>query len=54
MTFFNPGNPMLSSRHQKIYALCEIAYTAVDFSAAALFVVGSILFFYPKTTDVGV
>ena len=54
MTIFHPGNSMLSSRHQKIHALCEIAHTAVDFSAAALFVVGSILFFYPKTTDVGV
>lgn len=34
-----------SPAHQKLYAGFEIAYTAVDFSAAALFIVGSILFF---------
>lgn len=34
-----------SPAHQRLYAAFEIAYTAVDFTAAALFVVGSILFF---------
>jgi hypothetical protein len=54
MSLFDPDNRTRSPRHKKIYALCEIAYTVVDVSAAVLFVVGSILFFYPKTTDVGI
>lgn len=53
MKFFDPANHQRSSRHSKIYAYAELAYTAVDFSAAALFVVGSILFFSPSTTDTG-
>ena len=32
--------------------MCEIAYTVVDFSAAALFVIGSFLFFDESTTYV--
>ncbi|WP_417219481.1 YrhK family protein [Arthrobacter sp.] len=34
-----------SEEHQRLYAGFEIAYTVVDFSAAALFIVGSIMFF---------
>ena len=46
MQFFNPENRTKSHQNRKIYALYEIAYTAVDFSAAMLFLVGSVLFFY--------
>lgn len=46
MQFFNPENRTKSHRNRKIYAVYEIAYTAVDFSAAILFLVGSVLFFY--------
>ena len=53
MTLFNPDNRNLSDRHKKIYAYCELAYTTVDFSAAALFVIGSILFFSDSTTYIG-
>lgn len=53
MKFFNPDNHTRSDRHKKIYAYCEIAYTIVDVSAAALFVVGSLLFFSAATTYVG-
>lgn len=35
-----------SPAHQKLYAAFEIAYTTVDFLAAALFIVGSIFFFF--------
>jgi len=35
-----------SPAHRKLYAGFEIAYTAVDFLAAALFIVGSIFFFF--------
>ncbi len=50
---FNPENHTKSERHIKIYAYCELAYTVVDFSAAALFVVGSILFFSEATVIAG-
>ena len=53
MKLFNPDNRNLSDRHKRIYAYCELAYTLVDFSAAALFVIGSILFFSDSTTYVG-
>ena len=54
MTFFDPESSTRSPQHKQVYTRDEIAYTVVDFSAAALFVVGSILFFYPKTTFVGI
>ncbi len=50
---FSPDNHTRSERHKKIYAYCELAYTVVDFSAAALFVIGSILFFNDATVFVG-
>ncbi|KZL00769.1 hypothetical protein PsAD5_00951 [Pseudovibrio sp. Ad5] len=53
MALFHPDNCTMSERHKQIYAYCELAYTAVDFSAAALFVVGSILFFKEATTYLG-
>lgn len=46
MAFFNPDNSTRSMRHRKIHAYYEFAYTIVDFLAAFLFLVGSILFFY--------
>ena len=53
MKLFNPENHLKSDDHKRLYAFCELAYTVVDFSAAALFVVGSILFFSEATTYVG-
>ncbi|WP_120501838.1 YrhK family protein [Roseovarius sp. EL26] len=53
MKIFNPDSHTFSERHKAIYAYCELAYTIVDFSAAALFVIGSILFFSEATTYVG-
>ncbi|MEM6385874.1 MAG: YrhK family protein [Pseudomonadota bacterium] len=52
MKLFNPDNRMKSDDNKRLYALCEIAYTVVDFSAALLFVVGSFLFFSEATTYV--
>jgi hypothetical protein len=46
---FSSDNRNNSARHQKLYAAFEIAYTAVDFLAAALFIVGSICFFGEQT-----
>lgn len=53
MKLFNPDNHQRSDAHKKIYAYFELAYTVVDVSAAALFVIGSILFFRESTTDLG-
>ncbi|SEJ93999.1 YrhK-like protein [Cribrihabitans marinus] len=36
-----------SDRQRRIYAAFEIVYTLVDFTAAILFVIGSIMFFSP-------
>lgn len=53
MILFNPDKHTRSDEHKKIYAYCELAYTIVDFSAAVLFVIGSILFFSEATTYIG-
>lgn len=53
MKMFDPNNHTRSERHRRVYAKAELAYTIVDFSAAALFVVGSILFFKSATTYEG-
>lgn len=53
MKLFNPDNHTRSEDHKRLYALCELAYTVVDFSAAALFVIGSFLFFSESTTYFG-
>lgn len=50
MTMFNPDNAAKSPRHQKIWARYEIFHTIVDFSAALMFVAGSIYFFFPDET----
>ncbi|MCB1425855.1 MAG: YrhK family protein [Zhengella sp.] len=46
MKLFAPGNRNLSPRHKALYAAYEIAFTTVDFLAAFLFVIGSVMFFY--------
>ncbi len=50
MKLFHPSNRDRSPRTARLYALYELAYTAVDFTAALLFVVGSALFFNESTT----
>ena len=52
MALFDPQNHLKSDQHMRLYALCEIAYTIVDFGAAVLFVIGSVLFFSEATTYV--
>ncbi|MEJ2227795.1 MAG: YrhK family protein [Alphaproteobacteria bacterium] len=53
MKLFDPANRHRSNRHAEIWALYEIAHTLVDFTAASMFVIGSVLFFYPSTTYAG-
>ncbi|MFS4439418.1 YrhK family protein [Paracoccaceae bacterium GXU_MW_L88] len=50
MAMFDPKNHTRSPEHERIYALYAMAYTIVDFSAAVLFVIGSVLFFSESTT----
>ncbi len=42
-----------TAEQRRLYALFEIVYTIIDFSAAALFVVGSIFFFSESLTYAG-
>lgn len=52
MKIFNPGTKHRSPRHAQLFAYYELLFTLVDFMAAFLFVVGSILFFRESTTYV--
>ena len=42
-----------SSRHRQVYSAYEIAYTTVDWLAAVLFTIGSIMFLYDDLMKVG-
>lgn len=42
-----------SADHQRLYATFEILYTFVDFAAAVLFIIGSIMFFSEEWTRTG-
>ena len=53
MRLFEPDRPHRSLQHNRIYALYEIAFTTVDFLAAALFITGSVLFFDKATVNAG-
>ena len=49
MKIFQPQNSNASPEHERIYAIYEVWYTAVDFLAASLFLVGSMMFFRSST-----
>ena len=53
MKIFHPDNRMRSETHKRIYAMYELVYTLNDLGAAALFVIGSILFFNDATVYAG-
>lgn len=46
MSMFAPENKTKTERNRRLYAIYEIIYTIVDFGAALLFFIGSIMFFY--------
>ncbi len=48
MAFFQQDSATTSPRKRRIYALYELVYTTVGLSAALLFLIGSILFFYKQ------
>jgi hypothetical protein len=49
MAYFNPENRTRTPRNRRLYAAYEIGYTAIDFAAALLFLVGSVLFYSQQT-----
>lgn len=53
MSQFHPENEDRTERHCKTYASFEIAHTLVDFSAAVLFIIGSIMFFSDAWATMG-
>ncbi len=50
---FDPDNHTRSHAHKELYARGELIYTIIDVAAAALFVLGSILFFFESTVFAG-
>lgn len=53
MRLFSPDASTKSARSRAVYALYELAHTIIDLSAALLFLVGSVLFFYAALQDAG-
>lgn len=53
MKLFDLETRTKSARHRRLYAIYEIVYTMVDFSAAILFLIGSVMFFYQSLTIPG-
>ena len=51
MRLFAPDARRMSQQHQKLYALYELAFTIVEFTAGVLFLVGSWMFFYQSLQD---
>jgi len=47
---FDPKLKRITQKHVQVYACYEVIFTLVDFAAAFLFIVGSILFFKQSTT----
>lgn len=50
---FDPSAAARSPAHRRVHAMFELAMTIVDFMAALLFVIGSVLFFWESTAFVG-
>ena len=50
MHLFDPSSSQKSPAHAELYAAIEIIYTIVDFTAAGLFIAGSVMFFSPTAT----
>lgn len=49
MTLFSHDNRQRSAESRRVYAMFELAHTAVDFLAALSFLAGSVLFFWKPT-----
>lgn len=53
MQLFHPDSGSASAAHRRLYARFELAYTLADLAAAALFIIGSIMFFSEAWTTFG-
>ena len=53
MRRFDPRDRDVSPQQARRYALVELLHTATDFTAAALFISGSVLFFFESTMRIG-
>lgn len=53
MQLFDPRNRDIPPRLASRYAALELLHTAVDFAAAFMFVIGSVLFFSEATKTLG-
>lgn len=49
MNLFHHANRERNADTRRVYALFEIAHTAVDFFAGLMFTIGSVLFFWKQT-----
>jgi hypothetical protein len=50
---FDPRDREITPQQARRYALFEVLHTVVDFAAAFLFIIGSILFFFEQTMLAG-
>ncbi len=50
---FSPDKAGRGDTYNRRYAAYELAYTAVDFLAAGLFIIGSVMFFFEEWQDPG-
>ncbi|WP_172326833.1 YrhK family protein [Mangrovicoccus sp. HB161399] len=53
MRLFERDHRQGGAEKRRLYAAFEIAYTAVDFTAALLFILGSVCFFYDSLMTAG-
>lgn len=53
MRLFDPRDRDIPVRLARRYAAIEVLHTAVDFAAAFMFVIGSVLFFFETTKTLG-
>lgn len=51
MRLFDARNNIKSAKNRRIYTIYQLIYTLVDFGAAMLFLIGSVLFFYQSLQD---
>ncbi len=53
MRLFDPHNADQSAEHRRVYAWLSGIVVLVNFLAAVMFIIGSILFFKPSTATLG-
>lgn len=54
MRLFHPDARDASHKHRRLYAIYELTFTIIEFTAGMLFLVGSWLFFYRSLEDAAI